>query len=180
MNIITTALEGVAIIEPRVFGDSRGFFLETFQLERYRSELGIDLEFVQDNQSRSKRGVLRGMHAQRLHPQGKLVRVSQGAIFDVAADIDPESPTFGQWVGAELSDANHRQMWIPPGYAHGFVVLSDTADFIYKCTDYYHPEDEIGFIWNDPQVGIEWPVNDPLVSERDAQLPVLASMTAVA
>jgi dTDP-4-dehydrorhamnose 3,5-epimerase len=180
MNIITTALEGVAIIEPRVFGDSRGFFLETFQLERYRSELGIDLEFVQDNQSRSKRGVLRGMHAQRLHPQGKLVRVSQGAIFDVAADIDPESPTFGQWVGAELSDANHRQMWIPPGYAHGFVVLSDTADFIYKCTDYYHPEDEIGFIWNDPQVGIKWPMNDPLVSERDAQLPDLASMTAVA
>lgn len=178
MNIISTALEGVTIIEPRVFGDSRGFFLETFQLERYRSELGINLEFVQDNQSRSNRGVLRGMHAQREHPQGKLVRVSQGAIFDVAADIDPQSATFGQWVGAELSDTNHRQMWIPPGYAHGFVVLSNVADFIYKCTDYYHPDDEIGFIWNDPRVGIEWPVSDPLVSERDARLPNLAAIGA--
>jgi len=178
MNIIPTALDGVTIIEPRVFGDSRGFFLETFQLERYRSELGIDFEFVQDNQSRSARGVLRGMHAQRRHPQGKLVRVSRGAIFDVAADIDPRSPTFGQWVGAELSDTNHRQMWIPPGYAHGFVVLSDVADFIYKCTDYYHPEDEIGFIWNDPEVGIDWPVSDPLVSQRDAGLPGLAALAA--
>ena len=176
MNVISTALDGVKIIEPKVFSDSRGFFLETFQLERYRSALGIDLEFVQDNHSRSKRGVLRGLHAQRLHPQGKLVRVSRGVIFDVAVDIDPQSPTFGQWVGAELSDDNHRQMWIPPGYAHGFIVLSDVVDFEYKCTDYYHPEDEIGFIWNDPDVGIEWPMQEPLVSDRDAHLPTLAEL----
>ncbi len=178
MNIIPTALEGVMIIEPRVFGDSRGFFLETYQLERYREALGIEHAFVQDNQSRSGRGVLRGMHAQKVHPQGKLVRVAQGTIFDVAADINPQSPTFGQWVGAELSDTNHRQMWIPPGYAHGFVVLSEVADFIYKCTDYYHPEDEIGFIWNDPEVGIDWPISEPLVSDRDAGLPNLAEIGA--
>jgi dTDP-4-dehydrorhamnose 3,5-epimerase len=178
MKLITTALEGVTIIEPRVFGDARGFFLESFQLERYREALGLEYTFVQDNQSRSAKGVLRGMHAQKVHPQGKLVRVSRGTIFDVAADINPQSPTFGQWVGAELSDTNHRQMWIPPGYAHGFVVLSDVADFIYKCTDYYHPEDEVGFIWNDPDVAIEWPVDNPLVSERDAGLPKLADIGA--
>ncbi|HEY5807884.1 MAG TPA: dTDP-4-dehydrorhamnose 3,5-epimerase, partial [Povalibacter sp.] len=148
MNVIKTRLPGVCIIEPTVHGDARGFFVETFQAERYQCEAGITLPFVQDNHSRSSRGVLRGLHSQNPHAQGKLVRVSTGAVFDVAADIDPRSTTFGVWVGVELSDTNHRQLWIPPGYAHGFLVLSDTADFEYKCTDLYHPEAETGVIWN--------------------------------
>lgn len=177
MNVISTALDGVVIIEPPVFGDSRGFFLETFQTKKYLEHAGINLEFVQDNQSRSQRGVLRGMHAQRENPQGKLVRVSRGKIFDVAADINPDSPTYGQWVGAELDDENHRQMWIPPGYAHGFVVLSDVADFQYKCTDFYYPNDEIGFMWNDPEVSIDWPIDDPQISDRDKGNPTFAELT---
>jgi dTDP-4-dehydrorhamnose 3,5-epimerase len=161
------------IIEPKVFRDKRGFFLETFQSERYREEAGIDLPFVQDNQSRSRYGVLRGMHSQRAHPQGKLVRVSRGEVFDVAVDIDPASDSFGLWAGAVLSDDNARQLWIPPGYAHGFVVLSEVADFEYKCTDFYHPEDEIGLAWNDPDVNIEWPVTEPVVADKDLNLPSL-------
>ena len=177
LNVIQTELDGVLVIEPNSFGDARGFFLETFQAERYRELAGIDLPFVQDNHSRSSRGVLRGLHAQRAHPQGKLVRVARGEVFDVAVDIDPTSKTFGRWVGVHLSDENHRQLWIPPGYAHGFVVLSDVADFEYKCTDLYHPEDEIGLIWNDPHVSIDWPISDPLISEKDARLPTLDKLS---
>lgn len=177
MNIIETRLPGVCIIEPKVHGDARGFFLESFHVERYRAA-GITLPFVQDNHSRSRRGVLRGLHAQQPHPQGKLVRVSRGAVFDVAVDIDPRSPTFGQWVGVELSDVNHRQLWIPPGYAHGFQVLSESADFEYKCTDYYHPEAETGVIWNDPDLRIDWPIRDPILSPKDLELPTLAEIKA--
>ena len=178
MEVQSTALPGVKIIEPRVYRDARGYFVETFHAERYAEHAGITQTFVQDNLSRSVRGVLRGLHAQARYPQGKLVRVSRGAIFDVAVDIDPLSTTFGKWVGVELNEDNQRQMWIPPGYAHGFVVLSDTVDFQYKCTELYHPEDEIGVIWNDPKIGIEWPVDKPIVSERDANLPTLAELRA--
>ena len=178
MKVIETRLAGVRIIEPRVHGDSRGFFVETFQAERYRLDAGIDLPFVQDNHSRSGRGVLRGMHSQRKRPQGKLVRVARGAVFDVAVDIDPRSATFGKWVGVTLSDENCRQLWVPPGYAHGFVVLSDVADFEYKCTDYYDPSDEVGVMWNDPDVGIVWPLEDPLLSPKDQKLPSLAQLKA--
>jgi dTDP-4-dehydrorhamnose 3,5-epimerase len=178
MKVIETQLPGVRIIEPRVHGDSRGFFVETFQAERYRTDAGIELPFVQDNHSRSGRGVLRGMHSQRKRPQGKLVRVARGAVFDVAVDIDPRSATFGKWVGVTLSDENCRQFWVPPGYAHGFVVLSDVADFEYKCTDYYDPSDEVGVMWNDPDVGIVWPLDDPLLSAKDQRLPSLAQLKA--
>jgi dTDP-4-dehydrorhamnose 3,5-epimerase len=175
MKIIETALPGVLIIEPAVFADERGFFLESFHAERYR-EAGIDMAFVQDNHSRSRKGVLRGLHFQRRHPQGKLVRASRGSIFDVAADIDLASPTFGQYVGVTLSDENHRQMWIPPGYAHGFCVLSDEADFEYKCTDLYYPKDEGGVLWSDPVLNIQWPLLDPLLSAKDLALPSLADL----
>ena len=172
MNVVETQLPGVLIIEPNVFGDHRGFFKETFQIERYQ-ETGIDLAFVQDNHSRSQCGVLRGLHWQKTRPQGKLVSCSVGVVFDVAVDVDPSSETFGTYVGVELSAENHRQLWIPPGYAHGFCVLSETADFQYKCTDFYFPEDECGMIWNDPEVGIEWPVESPSLSEKDLSLPTL-------
>lgn len=175
MKITTTALPGVLIIEPKAFGDARGFFLETFQSERY-AKAGITLPFVQDNHSRSQRGVLRGLHLQRNRPQGKLVSVSRGSVFDVAVDIDPQSATFGQYVGIELSDDNHLQLWIPPGYAHGFCVLSEVADFQYKCTDFYYPEDEAGIIWNDPDVNIAWPLDNPLLSEKDQKLPRLRDL----
>jgi dTDP-4-dehydrorhamnose 3,5-epimerase len=177
LNVIETRLPGVRIIEPKVHGDARGFFVETFQVERYR-DAGIDLPFVQDNHSRSSRGVLRGLHAQKPYAQGKLVRVSRGAVFDVAVDIDPRSATFGQWVGVELSDSNHRQLWIPPGYAHGFQVLSEIADFEYKCTELYHPETETGVIWNDPELAIEWPIREPQLSPKDLKLPTLAEIRA--
>lgn len=167
MKVIETCIPDVKIIEPRVFGDERGFFLETFQAERYKSEAGIDLEFVQDNHSRSSKGVLRGLHFQKTRPQGKLVRVVQGEVFDVAVDIRSNSKTFGQWAGAYLSGENKNQFWVPPGLAHGFVVLSDSADFEYKCTDYYDPSDEGCLIWNDPDVAVEWPVQNPLLSEKD-------------
>jgi len=175
MNITETKLAGVLIIEPKVFGDSRGFFKETFQAERYR-EAGIEYTFVQDNYSRSQKGVLRGLHFQIIKPQGKLVSCPKGAVFDVAMDIDPESTTYGQYVGVELTEENHKQLWVPPGYAHGFCVLSETADFQYKCTDYYDPSDEGGVIWNDPDVAIEWPIADPSLSNKDAILPTLAEL----
>ena len=175
MKVIETALPGVLIIEPRVFGDARGFFIETFQVERYR-EIGITQPFVQDNHSRSPHGVLRGLHYQKTRPQGKLVRVSRGAVYDVAVDVDPKSPTFGRYVGVELSDDNHRQVWIPPGYAHGFCVLSALADFEYKCTDLYFPEDEGGVIWNDPDVAIPWPISAPRLSDKDTRNPTLREM----
>ncbi|MBX3681585.1 MAG: dTDP-4-dehydrorhamnose 3,5-epimerase, partial [Thauera sp.] len=172
MKVIETALPGVLIIEPKAFGDHRGFFLETFQVERYR-EAGITLPFVQDNHSRSQRGVLRGLHFQKTRPQGKLVSVSRGAVYDVAVDIDPSSATHGKFVGVELNDDNHRQMWVPPGYAHGFCVLSEVADFQYKCTDFYFPADEGGLAWNDPDVGIPWPIEAPQLSAKDANNPRL-------
>lgn len=178
MIVTETALPGVRIIEPKVHGDPRGFFMETFQAKRYADIAGIDLPFVQDNHSRSARGVLRGLHAQKQRPQGKLVRCARGEVFDVAVDINPVSPNFGTWVGVVLSDVNQRQFWVPPGYAHGFVVLSDIADFEYKCTDYYDPSDEIGLIWNDPDVGIDWPIKDPLLSAKDQALPTLAELRA--
>ncbi|MCC7516176.1 MAG: dTDP-4-dehydrorhamnose 3,5-epimerase [Pseudomonadales bacterium] len=174
MKVIETILPGVLILEPKVHGDSRGFFQETWRADSYNS-IGIPA-FVQDNHSRSARGVLRGLHAQRLRPQGKLVRVSHGAVFDVAVDINPASPTFGKHVAVELSDSNHKQFYIPPGYAHGFVVLSETADFLYKCSEYYQPGDEIGVLWNDPALGIEWPIAQPLLSEKDQRLPALQQL----
>ena len=175
MNFTETKLAGVLIIEPKVFGDSRGFFKETFQAERYR-EASIEYTFVQDNYSRSQKGVLRGLHFQITKPQGKLVSCPKGAVFDVAVDIDPESTTYGQYVGVELTEENHKQLWVPPGYAHGFCVLSETADFQYKCTDYYCPDDEVGFIWNDTDVAIEWPIDEPLLSDKDAKLPALKQL----
>jgi dTDP-4-dehydrorhamnose 3,5-epimerase len=178
VKVTPTQLPGVLIIEPRAFGDDRGFFLETFQAERYRELAGIGPSFVQDNHSRSARGVLRGLHLQKRRPQGKLIRVARGEVFDVAADIDPRSPTFGRWVGTTLSDANHRQLWIPPGFAHGFVVLSDVADFEYKCTDYYDPDSECGVIWNDEDLAIAWPIDRPTLSAKDQRLPKLSELAA--
>ena len=175
MNVIQTKLDGVLIIEPKTFGDQRGFFKETFQAERY-TEWGITLPFVQDNHSRSQKGVLRGLHFQKTRPQGKLVSCSRGAVYDVAVDVNPHSKSFGQYVGVELTEDNHRQLWIPPGYAHGFCVLTDVADFQYKCTDYYSPEDEGGLLWNDPDVAIEWPIKAPVLSEKDQRLPTLQQL----
>ena len=175
MKFLETDLPGVLIVEPDVFRDPRGFFLETFHAARYRDG-GIPYDFVQDNHSKSVRGTLRGLHAQRRRPQGKLVRVAQGEIFDVAVDIRPGSPTFGKWTGAKLSADDFRQMFIPPGFAHGFCVLSDVAEVAYKCTDFYDRSDEIGLRWNDPAVGIAWPIRDPLLSDKDAALPTLAEL----
>jgi dTDP-4-dehydrorhamnose 3,5-epimerase len=177
LNVTTTKLPGVLLIEPDVHGDERGFFVETFQARRYLDAAGIEAHFVQDNHSRSRRGVLRGLHLQRTQPQGKLVRVSRGEVFDVVADVDPQSSTFGQWVGALLSDRNHHQLWIPPGYAHGYLILSDLADCEYKCTDYYHPESEAGVVWNDPDLRIDWPLDNPTLSAKDRALPTLAELT---
>jgi len=167
MNIINTQINGAVMIEPLVFGDSRGFFLETYQTQRYLDQAGIEGPFVQDNHSRSTKGVLRGLHFQKTKPQGKLVRVVRGEVFDVAVDLRRDSPTFGNWAGVWLSEDNHRQLWLPPGLAHGFVVTSDSADFEYKCTDYYDPSDEGCLIWNDPDIGIEWPLANPLLSAKD-------------
>lgn len=152
-----------------MFGDARGFFLETFEKKRYQEALDIEFEFVQDNHSRSSRGGLRGLHFQTLNPQGKLVRVVRGEVFDVVVDIRKDSPSYGVWEGVVLSEENKTQFWIPPGLAHGFVVLSDVADFEYKCTDYYNPLNEGCLLWNDPEVGIEWPLDNPLLSEKDKQ-----------
>ncbi|MDU4057980.1 MAG: dTDP-4-dehydrorhamnose 3,5-epimerase [Pseudomonas oryzihabitans] len=169
MQVFETAIPDVKLIEPKVFGDDRGFFLESFQAERYAEQAGITLAFVQDNHSRSARNVLRGLHFQRSKPQGKLVRVVRGKVLDVAVDIRRGSPTFGNVVAEILSEDNKRQLWIPPGLAHGFVVLSETADFEYKCTDYYDPSDEGSLIWNDPDLNIDWRVTDPILSAKDAQ-----------
>jgi dTDP-4-dehydrorhamnose 3,5-epimerase len=170
MNVIPSAIPEVLIIEPRVFGDHRGFFLESWNRKTF-AENGLDLDFVQDNHSRSSRGILRGLHYQLIRPQGKLVRVTQGEVFDVAVDIRKGSATFGQWVGARLSAENHRMLWIPPGFAHGFLVLSETADFLYKCTDIYMPEHDRCIRWNDPDIGIDWPLDglgEPVLSAKDA------------
>ncbi|MBA1256771.1 dTDP-4-dehydrorhamnose 3,5-epimerase [Pseudomonas oryzihabitans] len=169
MQVFETAIPDVKLIEPKVFGDDRGFFLESFQAERYAEQAGITLAFVQDNHSRSARNVLRGLHFQRSKPQGKLVRVVRGEVLDVAVDIRRGSPTFGNVVAEILSEDNKRQLWIPPGLAHGFVVMSETADFEYKCTDYYDPSDEGSLIWNDPDLNIDWRVTDPILSAKDAQ-----------
>lgn len=178
IKVIETVLPGVLIIEPVVHGDSRGFFLETWRQDQYRN-LGIKEDFVQDNHSRSAKHVLRGLHLQKNNPQGKLVRVSHGAVFDVAADINPISPTFGQWVGAELNDENLRQFYVPPGYAHGFCVLSDVADFLYRCTTYYDRSDEIGVRWNDAELNIAWPISTPSLSDKDKLLPLLRDLKCV-
>lgn len=167
MEVAKTNIGGVLLIKPKVFGDDRGFFLETYQKNRYRDILGSGLEFVQDNHSRSGKNVLRGLHFQIERPQGKLVRVVKGRVFDVAVDIRKDSDTFGSWYGTELSEDNMNQLWIPPGLAHGFLVLSDFADFEYKCTDYYLPQNERCLLWNDPKIGIEWPIRSPILSEKD-------------
>jgi dTDP-4-dehydrorhamnose 3,5-epimerase len=181
MNVIATAIPDVLIIEPRVFGDARGFFMETWNADAFAAA-GLDLTFVQDNHSRSQKGVLRGLHFQNPGPQGKLVRVTQGAVFDVAVDLRASSPSFGQWVGVELSAANKRMLWVPEGFAHGFLTLEDDTDFLYKCTAPYAPQNEHTLAWDDPAVGIAWPVEalEPIISEKDArglslaQVPVFA------
>jgi dTDP-4-dehydrorhamnose 3,5-epimerase len=173
MNVIATAISEVLIIEPKVFGDERGFFVETFKVDRYAA-LGIPGPFVQDNMSRSARGVLRGLHLQNPRTQGKLVTVLRGHVRDVAVDVRRGSPTFGQHVAVDLSEENRRQMWVPRGFAHGFVVLSETADFFYKCDELYSPSDEIVVRWNDPALGIDWGGGSPTVSGRDAAAPLLA------
>ncbi|ATG59251.1 MULTISPECIES: dTDP-4-dehydrorhamnose 3,5-epimerase [Pseudoalteromonas] len=168
MKIIDTNIPEIKIIEPKVFGDERGFFLETFQAKKYQAVIGENLTFVQDNHSRSSKGVLRGLHFQKTKPQGKLVRVVTGEVFDVAVDIRKGSPTFGKWEGVLLSGDNKRQFWVPPGFAHGFVVLSDTADFEYKCTDFYDPNDEGAIKWDDPDIAIDWPFDfEPSLSAKD-------------
>ena len=175
MKVEDTGLPGVRLITPRVFGDDRGFFLESWNARAF-ADAGLDLDFVQDNHSRSARGVLRGLHYQLGNPQGKLVRVTQGAVFDVAVDVRRSSPHFGRWTGAELSDANHRMLWVPPGFAHGFVVLSDSADFLYKCTTLYDAANDRGIRWDDPAIGIDWPLDGmtPQLSAKDAVAPLLA------
>jgi len=175
MKVTPTDLPEVLLIEPRVFGDARGFFLEAWSRARY-AEHGIDVEFVQDNLSRSSGGVLRGMHLQHPNGQGKLVTVVQGEVFDVAVDVRPSSPRFGRWTGVWLSAENHHQLYIPPGFAHGFCVTSESALFSYKCTALYSPGDEIGMCWNDPEVGIEWPVKDPVLSAKDSVYPRLSEI----
>jgi dTDP-4-dehydrorhamnose 3,5-epimerase len=181
MKIDTTAIDGVLVLEPRRFGDARGFFMESYNQRLFDAAVGAPVVFVQDNHSRSTRGVLRGLHFQRVpHAQGKLVRVVRGAVFDVAVDIRPGSATYGRWFGTELSADNHRQMWIPPGLAHGFLVLSESADFLYKTTDYYAPHAEGTLRWDDPEIGIDWPDigMPPLLSPKDAQAPRLRELVA--
>ena len=176
MNVVKTSLNDCVIIEPKVFGDGRGFFLEAFHTSRYADLAGISLPFVQDNHSRSSKGVLRGLHFQKTKPQGKLVRVVRGEVYDVAVDIRIESSTFGNWEGVILSEENKKQFWVPPGFAHGFVVLSDFADFEYKCTDYYDPSDEGSVLWNDPDLDIPWPLADPILNNRDASADRLVDL----
>jgi dTDP-4-dehydrorhamnose 3,5-epimerase len=177
VEVEQTSLPGVLLIKPKVFGDARGFFLETYSTRRYQ-EAGIETAFVQDNSSRSSKGVLRGLHYQLQHPQGKLVSVNRGEVFDVAVDIRVGSPTFGQWYGVVLNDSNHHQLYVPPGFAHGFVVMSDIVDFSYKCTDYYHPQDEQGIRWDDPAINIQWPIKTPVLSEKDKVNPVLENQVS--
>lgn len=175
MKFIETALPGCVVIEPQVFGDSRGFFYESYNEAKYR-EAGIDRRFVQSNVSRSARGVLRGLHYQWPHPQGKLVSVLEGEVFDVAVDIRRGSPTFGQWAGVMLTAENHRHFWIPEGFAHGFCVVSDFATFSYQCTDLYDAKADGGIRWNDPAIGIDWPISSPLLSDKDSKAPLLADV----
>ena len=168
MNVIPTAIPDVLIIEPKVFGDERGFFFESFNQRDFANVTGQDVQFVQDNHSRSVKGVLRGLHYQIQHPQGKLVRVTQGEVFDVAVDLRRSSPNFGKWAGVVLSANNHRQLWVPPGFAHGFVVTSDSAEFLYKTTDYWYPEFERSLLWCDPTVGVQWPIDGlPQLAAKD-------------
>ena len=178
LNVIRTPLDGVLVLEPKVFGDARGFFMESYNRRNFAAATGQDVDFVQDNHSRSRRGVLRGLHYQIRQPQGKLVRVVRGAVFDVAVDIRRSSPTFGRWAGVELSEDNQRQFWIPPGFAHGFLVLSESADFLYKASDWYAPEHERSIVWDDPALGIKWPLDAvggvPLLSDKDRVAPPLA------
>jgi dTDP-4-dehydrorhamnose 3,5-epimerase len=179
MQITATALPEVLLLEPKVFGDERGFFFDSWNQRAFNAAAGGEIEFVQDNHSRSRQGILRGLHFQRPpHAQGKLVRVVAGSVFDVAVDIRRESPNFGRWVGYELSATNHRQLWIPPGFAHGFLVLSDTADFLYKTSDYYAPSAEGCVRWDDPAIGIDWPVLPvaPTLAVRDRDAPALADV----
>jgi dTDP-4-dehydrorhamnose 3,5-epimerase len=171
MKLIETALKDLYLLEPKVFGDERGFFMESWNAQTFR-DAGLDIEFVQDNHSRSSQGILRGLHYQMEHTQGKLVRVTSGEVFDVAVDLRQDSPTLGRWFGVTLSAANHRMLWVPPGFAHGFYVTSESADFLYKCTDVYHPESEVTLAWDDPTIGIDWPVPEgetPLLSAKDAE-----------
>ena len=176
MKVIPTTLKDVLIVEPKVFEDSRGFFLETYHRNRYR-ELGIDRPFVQDNLSSSVKGTIRGLHFQVRHPQAKLVHVIAGEILDVAVDIRKDSPTFGQWTGIRLSDRNKRQVFIPEGFAHGFCVISDAVLFSYKCSDFYYPDDELGILWSDPDLAVDWPVAEPIISEKDKRLPHLSDIS---
>ncbi|NJK40681.1 MAG: dTDP-4-dehydrorhamnose 3,5-epimerase [Acaryochloridaceae cyanobacterium SU_2_1] len=175
MKIRPASLEGILRIEPQVFTDDRGFFLESYHAQKC-AEAGLCHTFVQDNHSSSSQGTLRGLHFQRQYPQGKLVRVVLGEVFDVAVDIRLGSPTFGQWYGEYLSAENYQQLFIPPGFAHGFLVTSDRAEFLYKCTEYYRPEDDYGLRWNDPSLAIDWPVTEPLLSAKDAALPCLTEI----
>ena len=179
-QVTTTPIEGVLILEPKVFGDARGFFFESFNARDFAQATGLVRNFVQDNHSKSSQGVLRGLHFQVQHPQGKLVRVTQGSVFDVAVDIRRDSKTFGQWFGLELSADNKRQVWVPEGLAHGFLVTSESAEFLYKTTDYYHPEHERSLLWNDPAIGIDWPLHllsaPPLLAAKDAAAALLANL----
>jgi dTDP-4-dehydrorhamnose 3,5-epimerase len=168
-TVTPTAIPDVLVLTPKVFGDARGFFFESFNARDFREVTRLDVDFVQDNHSKSVKGVLRGLHYQIQHAQGKLVRVVQGSVFDVAVDLRKSSPTFGKWVGEILSADNHKQLWVPPGFAHGFVVLSESAEFLYKTTDYWYPEHERSLLWNDPSVGIEWPIDvEPQLAAKDA------------
>jgi dTDP-4-dehydrorhamnose 3,5-epimerase len=181
MNVIETAIDGLLIIEPKVFGDDRGFFMESWNADAFR-KAGLDLAFVQDNHSRSAKGVLRGLHFQNPNPQGKLVRVTAGRAWDVAVDLRRSSPTFGKWQGVELSASNKRMFWVPPGFAHGFVALEDGTDFLYKCTAFYEPAHEHSLLWNDPAVGIEWPLEgiEPQLSGKDQAGKPLSEIEAFA
>jgi len=176
VKITELSLSGVLLIEPDVHSDSRGFFKETWNLEKYKAAGFPDVGFVQDNHSRSTQGVLRGLHYQLNYPQGKLIQVTRGAVFDVAVDIRIGSPTYGKWAGCSLSDENHHQLWIPPGFAHGFCALTEIADLTYKCTSLYQPDDERGIIWNDVSIGIDWPIDNPSLSDKDVALPSLAEL----
>ena len=175
MKVEKTKLDGLLIITPEIFEDERGFFLESFNVNRYK-KAGINFDFVQDNHSRSHKGVLRGLHYQKTKPQGKLVRVIKGEVYDVAVDIRQGSLTYGQWEAVILSEENKIQFWVPPGFAHGFVVLSETADFEYKCTNYYDPHDEGSLLWNDPDLNILWPIDSPKLSQKDANAGLLADI----
>jgi dTDP-4-dehydrorhamnose 3,5-epimerase len=178
-QVTKTPIDGVLVLEPKVFGDARGFFFESFNAKDFAQSTGFDVEFVQDNHSKSAKGVLRGLHYQVQHAQGKLVRVTHGAVFDVVVDIRQGSSTFGQWFGQELSAENKKQIWIPAGLAHGFLVTSESAEFLYKTTDYYHPEFERSILWNDPAIGIDWPLHlidgQPLLAAKDAAAQLLAN-----